>query len=281
MAGAVSVGTGHTNRKSSSRPDARVRMEESDRPNLGTYALEQLEDELHRQDLRYWDELQDMQVTAQHVVAFSLLTCGQAAPPSPPKRPQHLLAILSRYADTLFYVEASAYPKLDPRFHHWLEKLAERVEERIIQRIKQLESAPIKSLTYHGVTESQMRKTVKEAGRASIVKFIGDQAQRDQETPQGEAPSQKPIITQPQPPRPAPVAGKKHRLSPSIVSPSAARKMEQYIQAKGIGLTDFATRAGTTDRTLRNFRTTGKVKRDIFESIAKAMGTTKDALLSD
>ncbi len=71
------------------------------------------------------------------------------------------------------------------------------------------------------------------------------------------------------------------RFSASVVSPSAARKMENYISANGIGLTEFATRAGTTDRTLRKFRRTGKVKRGIFEGIAKAMGTTKDALLSD
>ena len=103
-----------------------------------------------------------------------------------------------------------------------------------------------------------------------IVKFS-----REEQSPQ------KPILAQPKPSQPAPVAQKKQRLSPSIVSPSAARKMEQYIQAKGIGLTEFATRAGTTDRTLRKFRSTGKVKRNIFEDIAKAMGTTKNALLSD
>jgi plasmid maintenance system antidote protein VapI len=55
--------------------------------------------------------------------------------------------------------------------------------------------------------------------------------------------------------------------------------METYLNAKGIGQTDFASTIGTTDRTLRSFRRTGKVRRDMFESIAKAMGTTKEALL--
>jgi hypothetical protein len=69
------------------------------------------------------------------------------------------------------------------------------------------------------------------------------------------------------------------RLRATVNSPIAARKMEIYLNAKCIGQTDFASTVGTTDRTLRSFRKTGKVRRDIFESIANAMGTTKEALL--
>ena len=71
------------------------------------------------------------------------------------------------------------------------------------------------------------------------------------------------------------------RLPSTITSPSAARKLEAYVQGRGIGLTEFATQIGTTDRTLRSFRKTGKIRRSIFEGIAKAMGTTKESLLSD
>lgn len=71
------------------------------------------------------------------------------------------------------------------------------------------------------------------------------------------------------------------RLKATVVSRTAARKMEKYLDCKGIGQTDFATTVGTTDRTLRSFRKTGKVRRDILESIAKHMGTTKEALLED
>lgn len=73
----------------------------------------------------------------------------------------------------------------------------------------------------------------------------------------------------------------KIKLTPTISSPTAARKMEAYIQANGMGLTQFAIKAQTTDRTLRSFRTTGKVRRDIFESIAGAMGLTKEELLAE
>jgi hypothetical protein len=71
------------------------------------------------------------------------------------------------------------------------------------------------------------------------------------------------------------------RLRATVNSPIAARKMEKYLESRCIGLTDFAATVSTTDRTLRSFRKTGKVRRDIFESIAKHMGTTKEALLTE
>jgi hypothetical protein len=74
---------------------------------------------------------------------------------------------------------------------------------------------------------------------------------------------------------------KRHRLQSTVTSLSAARKLEAYIQRNAMGLTEFANKAGTTDRTLRNFRKTGTVRRDIFEGIAKAMGITREALLSE
>ncbi len=177
-------------------------------------------------------------------------------------------AVLKSYAQALFYAEASKYPPLDPRLRHWLVKLAERCATRVIENVKQLEArSTFGSLKYHGVTESQMQADLHETGREMVAKFARD------EQPQGQTSVP---ATNPQTPSPIP---RNKRFSVSIVSPSAARKMEQYVQAKGIGLTEFANRAGTTDRTLRKFRKTGKVKRDIFEGIAKAMGTTKDALL--
>lgn len=54
----------------------------------------------------------------------------------------------------------------------------------------------------------------------------------------------------------------KKRFSGTITSPSAARKLEAFIESKGIGFTEFATRANTTDRTIREFRKTGKVQLD-------------------
>lgn len=74
---------------------------------------------------------------------------------------------------------------------------------------------------------------------------------------------------------------KRERLKATVNSPIAARRMETYLKSNGIGQTDFAATVGTTDRTLRSFRRTGKVRRDIFESIATHMGTTKEALIRE
>lgn len=68
------------------------------------------------------------------------------------------------------------------------------------------------------------------------------------------------------------------RLSPSVVSRPAARKVQQYIETHD-GQAVFARKAGISEKTLYKFRTTGKVKRNIFRDIASAMGTTPDELL--
>jgi hypothetical protein len=80
---------------------------------------------------------------------------------------------------------------------------------------------------------------------------------------------------------PPATTNKPKRLSPTINSPKAARKLEAYLESNGIGVTEFATKALTTDRTIRSFRKTGRVKRDILENIARAMGVTKEVLLKE
>lgn len=69
------------------------------------------------------------------------------------------------------------------------------------------------------------------------------------------------------------------RLKATVDSPDAVRRMDAYLSAQGIGLTEFAVRVNTTDRTLRSFRKTSRVRRDIFEGIAKAIGISKEDLL--
>jgi len=64
-----------------------------------------------------------------------------------------------------------------------------------------------------------------------------------------------------------------------VESPAAARCMETYIKSKGLSLTVFASRVGTTDRTLRSFRKTGKIRCGIFDAIANEMKKTKDELM--
>jgi hypothetical protein len=70
------------------------------------------------------------------------------------------------------------------------------------------------------------------------------------------------------------------RMPATIHSPSAAAKMQAFMDSKGLGQTEFAIRANTTDKTIRKFRQTGMIKRSILADIAKAMGTTKEDMLS-
>lgn len=72
---------------------------------------------------------------------------------------------------------------------------------------------------------------------------------------------------------------KPQRLSAQVTCPSAAQKMQKYIDAQGMNQTEFAIQAGTSDKTIRKFRQTGKVKRSILTGIASAMGITKEELL--
>jgi len=69
------------------------------------------------------------------------------------------------------------------------------------------------------------------------------------------------------------------RLPSTISSPLAARRMESYLESNPMKRSAFAVQAQTTDRTLRSFRKTGKVRTDIFKNIAKAMDITPEALL--
>ena len=51
------------------------------------------------------------------------------------------------------------------------------------------------------------------------------------------------------------------------------------MNARGLGQTEFAIQANTTDKTIRKFRQTGKVKKSILDGIASAMGISKQELL--
>lgn len=69
------------------------------------------------------------------------------------------------------------------------------------------------------------------------------------------------------------------RLPGTVISAIAARRMETWIKNSPLDQTQFASLAGTTDRTLRSFRATGKIRRKIFNGIAQAMGVTPEDLL--
>ena len=76
------------------------------------------------------------------------------------------------------------------------------------------------------------------------------------------------------------VATSTKRHPRTIGTMAAAERMEAHLEDNGISMTDFASTVGTSDRTLRKFRQTGRISRGIFDAIAREMGLTRDGLLS-
>ena len=58
-----------------------------------------------------------------------------------------------------------------------------------------------------------------------------------------------------------------------------ARRMERYLELHNLGQNEFAIRVGCSEKTLRNFRKTGRIRRVILTEIAQAMHTTPEELL--
>jgi hypothetical protein len=245
-------------------------MAENDRPVLGLDVEFQIETAQNQIHTSYWPQLEQLQeTTPQHERMVRDVYPTLRRPPPTPRRPQALRHVLYRYASSLFESEATFYPNDSDNLAHWLARLRRRVIERTLQTVTEIEAAGhIRnvSLNYHGVTEPDMRSTMEtaleEQTKVRLAAAVKDLVKTRLSNPDTKE-------------------AKPKRLRATIESPSAARKLEAYLKREGLGLTDFATKAGTTDRTLRSFRKTGKVRRSIFEDIAKAMGTTKEALLKD
>lgn len=66
----------------------------------------------------------------------------------------------------------------------------------------------------------------------------------------------------------------KRRIPRSIHSESAAKKMEDYLNVKGLSQTQFAIQINVDPKTLYRFRATGKVGKPVAQTIALAMGIT-------
>jgi hypothetical protein len=183
------------------------------------------------------------------------------------RKPATIKLELKRYSSELFDAEAEEYLKLPncvQTLPNWLGSLRTDVENDIMTEERRDSDA------FH-CSKDQQRKAIRETlderytywlQRAAAPKDHAGNATRA--TARAGAKSG---------------GGRMKRMPATITSPIAARRMESYMASKGIGQTEFAVQIGTTDRTLRTFSKTGKVRRDIFNCIAQAMGTTKAELL--
>lgn len=69
------------------------------------------------------------------------------------------------------------------------------------------------------------------------------------------------------------------RMSRTLGSPEALKVVTDYLDQTKLTDTQFGNQFDTTDRTVRSFRSTGKMRRSNFEAMAASMGLTSDQLL--
>jgi hypothetical protein len=252
-------------------------MSPTDRPPLSSSAELEIEGRKGQIHTEYWSHLQGMQELTEKARAdYRLLSPTKIFAPPNPRSPHGLRRILASYAFRLFEMEASYFPA-SPESRHWLEVLANHVILEINGRVNEVEEAGkfrFVTLDYHGLSRAEMGKAMRDGIKEPMDRLVREFEQKlYNETARhlmAVREAEKKLESQ-----------SPKRLPSTITSLSAARKVEAYIVQHGIGQTEFATRAGTTDRTLRTFRKTGKIRRSIFEEIAKAMDTTKESLLKD
>lgn len=217
--------------------------------------------------------------------ALALAGSGDGLPP-PPKRPIAVGKILGEYAMKLFDAESAFYPPGE-RLPTWLQVLAVKVERDVVLHAMRIGrprgiGAAISAMQPQGVAYHISETEMREAIRAALKTRVGKQLQSSpipQLTPKVAeilAPSSR--ITKVEETR-IQLAPKKKRMPVTVSSLLAARRMESFLAAKGVGQTEFATVLGITDRTLRAFRRTGRIKRETFNKIAIEMGTTREKLM--
>jgi len=69
------------------------------------------------------------------------------------------------------------------------------------------------------------------------------------------------------------------RMSRSLGTPEAVKVMTEYLQLTQLTDTQFGNQFQSTDRTVRSFRASGKMRRSTFEAMAKSMELTTEGLL--
>jgi hypothetical protein len=138
-------------------------MDDLDRPTLGLRVDAEIEAALYEVETSYWEQLREMQ---WFIHADSVFLGLNNPPQPPPKLPKRVLSIIASYARALFDT-AQKYPR-DPKLPRKLRQLAKSTSRRVMAVLVRLETAPYNRLEYHGVTLSEMRKTVDEALRQAV-----------------------------------------------------------------------------------------------------------------
>jgi lambda repressor-like predicted transcriptional regulator len=179
-----------------------------------------------------------------------------------------------------------------------LRNLSRRVEDHVIAVVKDIEASdPEKSFSYHEVAEGEMRRNIRQRLHAEMeyrysIQYLASPleilTQILEPVARALPPPPLPPHTQEQmtpagPPSKQEMQRQREakKTKGTLHSPAAVAKLETYVKKRGMSYTEFATEAGTSDKTLRGFRKTSRVRRYVFDGIAKAMGLTREQLLND
>jgi hypothetical protein len=133
-------------------------MSEPDRPPLHPITCEQIDVLLHKVDQRHWSVIRAMRIPI----------FVSPSDPVPPKLPRQLVNNLIWYASELFKTEADNYGEFrrDGRYAAWIERLADRIVKRVLAAVERIERGNfIATLKYHGVSETEMEKSLRDALR--------------------------------------------------------------------------------------------------------------------
>jgi hypothetical protein len=189
----------------------------------------------------------------------------------------------------LFHAEAKHYRELAPdadTLRVWLTEYRAGVTHEVKKLISDERqnfhlSAENRIAVIDRTLDSEIEQIIKAKAAVAAKSSLLSTGQRKELLPQSNLSSVKRLgsIELSVPSSSPQIRSHKRRLSASITSPAAVRRVEQYLNSHTITLTDFASLVPTTDRTIRRFRATGKIRRDLFDGIAKAMGITAEELI--
>jgi hypothetical protein len=253
-------------------------MEYPEKPSLSLREIATITDELHDIDTDLWEILREF------LMPIGLEDLPLAGP-RPPRLAAKFYFVLGNYSIEAFRSEANLYRRFPPNPHYskWLLDLAQRVENHAIDVVHDIESSSSKDFSYHRVSEEEMREAI----WSVLSEHMRDHYQADVPTGPPPSPYNYPkllgstmphsIEEEEQPIDSPPTKTTKG----TIYAPKSVEKLDAYLAKTQMGFTEFAAKAGTSDKTLRSFRQTGRVRRYIFDGIARAMGLSRDELLDD
>jgi len=125
------------------------------RPPLHLITCEQINQLLHRVDQQHWPNIIAMRIKKHYPLDV----------PVPSPAPQTLMGNIRWYASMLYKAEADQYEQFhsDGRYRAWLLRLSERVIERVLAALEQLDAADPDALllSFHGLRRQEIEKELK------------------------------------------------------------------------------------------------------------------------